>query len=177
MRVCKECKFEKELEQFRPVKKGKYRSYQCRECRNKGLRTGRPNRGQYKKGHIATHSPFIKGMTPWNKDKYNGNSRGTRKNIVWKNAVKERDGNKCIKCGIQINLSCHHIKPWRNFPELRFEISNGMTLCKICHGKEEGPLNAENGINTRFVKGHKLSPESIEKMKDTKRLNFLKKKG
>jgi hypothetical protein len=167
-RECKICLETKEINKF--VRYLTQVRYTCKECRNKTLRTGKPNTGRYQKGHVPTHSPFVKGHIPVTKGKFYGNTRGTSRNLAWKASVKERDGFKCQKCGTEDRLDCHHIKPWKTYPDLRFEISNGITLCKVCHGKEEGPLNANNGLNTRFKKGHKLSQESIEKMKTTKRL-------
>jgi len=56
---------------------------------------------------------------------------------LWALAVKERDGYKCQKCPAKGgHLHAHHIKPWVEYPELRFDISNGITLCQKCHKKE-----------------------------------------
>ncbi|MFA5531725.1 MAG: HNH endonuclease [Thiohalomonadaceae bacterium] len=30
-------------------------------------------------------------------------------------------------------LNVHHVWPFQRFPELKFEVSNLVTLCKICH--------------------------------------------
>lgn len=52
----------------------------------------------------------------------------------WRKAVFERDNYTCKKCfhrgGI---LHAHHIKEWAKFPDLRYEVDNGLTLCKKCH--------------------------------------------
>lgn len=160
-RICKVCNEEKEECLFE--RHGKSIRNRCKECRNKTLRTGKPNEGRFKKGNIPkTH--FKKGHVPVNKGKYWGNSRGTKKNGLWKTAVKERDLYKCVKCGTTEKLTVHHIKSWKEYPDLRFEISNGLTLCVYCHGKEEGPLNANNGLHTRFKKGHKHTEETRKKL-------------
>lgn len=58
---------------------------------------------------------------------------------LWREAVKKRDGHKCVKCGAEnVKLHTHHIKPWRTHPEGRFDVSNGMTLCVPCHEAEHG---------------------------------------
>ena len=49
------------------------------------------------------------------------------------NNLTEKDFERIIKGG---KLNAHHLKSWALFPELRFEISNGITLCVICHRKE-----------------------------------------
>ncbi len=55
---------------------------------------------------------------------------------AWKLAVFARDNNTCQKCGASgCRLIADHIKPWCMFPELRFDISNGETLCEPCHRK------------------------------------------
>lgn len=53
---------------------------------------------------------------------------------LWRKAVFERDDYTCIWCGYKGNkLNADHIKPWAYFPELRFAIDNGRTLCIDCH--------------------------------------------
>ena len=47
-------------------------------------------------------------------------------------AVYKKDNYGCVKCGSKIKLNAHHIKSWKSFPNLRYEISNGITLCEKC---------------------------------------------
>lgn len=63
--------------------------------------------------------------------------RRTRKAYVrWRKGVFERDGYTCQLCGEYAGyIEAHHIKPVRKYPELIYEINNGMTLCLKCHGK------------------------------------------
>jgi len=55
----------------------------------------------------------------------------------WRLAVFSRDKFTCVGCGDKRghNLHAHHIMPFAEYPELRFDISNGTTLCKRCHAK------------------------------------------
>lgn len=54
----------------------------------------------------------------------------------WRNGVFERDKYTCQKCKVKgIYLEAHHIKSFNDFPELRYVISNGLTLCRKCHLK------------------------------------------
>lgn len=58
---------------------------------------------------------------------------------LWRQSVFERDNYTCIWCGDNKggNLEADHIKPFALFPELRFVIDNGRTLCKDCHKKTD----------------------------------------
>lgn len=51
----------------------------------------------------------------------------------WRSKVKKRDGYKCLRCHSGTNLTAHHIIPFAISPELRFKLSNGVTLCRECH--------------------------------------------
>lgn len=65
--------------------------------------------------------------------------RGLKVYKLWRKAVFERDNYTCIDCGDNKggNLNADHIKPFSLFPELRFAIDNGRTLCVGCHKKTD----------------------------------------
>lgn len=50
----------------------------------------------------------------------------------WSAAVRDRDG-CCRRCGSEVALVAHHIKPKSLYPELRLSLENGETLCSNCH--------------------------------------------
>lgn len=57
---------------------------------------------------------------------------------LWRMAVFTRDNFTCVLCGItKVYLQADHIKPFSLFPELRFAIDNGRTLCVPCHKKTD----------------------------------------
>jgi hypothetical protein len=61
---------------------------------------------------------------------------------VWKLEVYKRDRGFCRLCKVRCTnktIVAHHIKLFRDFPELRFSVDNGMTLCRSCHVKLHTP--------------------------------------
>lgn len=115
------------------------------------------NNTSFKKGFI----PWNRGKTgimpvPWNKNKkgtpmarrensphWRGGKQGEHKLIrnsleykLWRTAVFTRDNFTCVECKIRSGeLHADHIMPFAVFPELRFAIDNGRTLCVTCHRK------------------------------------------
>lgn len=56
----------------------------------------------------------------------------------WRISIFERDNYTCQDCKVKGGkLQADHIKPFAFYPELRFEMSNGRTLCVSCHTKTE----------------------------------------
>lgn len=52
----------------------------------------------------------------------------------WRKHVFERDDYTCQACGEKGGrLNADHVLPFSSFPDLRFEILNGRTLCEDCH--------------------------------------------
>jgi transposase len=53
---------------------------------------------------------------------------------LWVEAILKRDNYTCQKCGKRgKKLEVHHIFNWADYPELRYAIDNGITLCRECH--------------------------------------------
>ena len=48
--------------------------------------------------------------------------------------IDKRDNKFCRKCGCKgSKIHRHHIKSWKYFPKLRYDINNIITFCKKCH--------------------------------------------
>lgn len=61
--------------------------------------------------------------------------RGLYRYAQWRESVLKRDNYTCQGCGTKDNVQAHHIKSFNDYPELRFDISNGKALCAKCHSK------------------------------------------
>lgn len=54
----------------------------------------------------------------------------------WTRSIFKRDNWTCQKCfKVGKKLHSHHKKSFSEYPKLRLDIKNGITLCKICHLK------------------------------------------
>ena len=52
----------------------------------------------------------------------------------WREAVFKRDNYTCQNCMRKGGkLNAHHIKHFKDYPDLRLDIENGITLCVDCH--------------------------------------------
>jgi hypothetical protein len=85
--------------------------------------------------HGKKHWNWKGGITPINRL-----IRTSKEYKEWRKAVFERDDYTCQgkNCGARsgkgnkVVLHADYVKPFSQFPELRFEVSNGRTLCEPC---------------------------------------------
>lgn len=62
---------------------------------------------------------------------------------AWRKEVFKRDNYTCQicknknGCGTTVKIQADHIKPFSKYPSLRFDLSNGRTLCIECHRKTD----------------------------------------
>ena len=91
-------------------------------------------KGRPQKTKGANHHLWRGGLTE--KNQYIRNSLEYK---LWRRAVYERDNYTCVWCGTKESgkLNADHIKPFCIYPELRFAIDNGRTLCISCHKKTD----------------------------------------
>ena len=62
----------------------------------------------------------------------------------WRKAVFARDDWTCQECGIKnVYLHAHHVFSFADFPELRLEVWNGVTLCEACHQLAHPDINSK----------------------------------
>ncbi len=65
----------------------------------------------------------------------------------WRLKVFERDRFTCQKCYEKGGkLEAHHIENWSTSKELRYEVKNGITLCKWCHRLGENSFHRIYGV-------------------------------
>jgi len=111
----------------------------CIHCGRK-LIANNPNvKEQTSKRHSGEKSNFWKGGITEKHLAVRCSSRYKR----WRKSIFERDNYTCVLCGFKfargltgnVRLNADHIKPFSLFPELRFELDNGRTLCVDCHRK------------------------------------------
>jgi hypothetical protein len=89
--------------------------------------------------------------------KENTAPRRTKGYIKWCRSVYRKDNFTCGACGRRGGvLHAHHLEGWGTNKTVRYEISNGITLCKKCHRKfhkSYGLGNNNTAQFTEFVKG------------------------
>ncbi len=71
--------------------------------------------------------------------------------------IFKRDQYTCQNCGTKGKLHAHHIKTWADYPDLRFEDSNLVTLCEKCHGEIHGRDFSNRRVKKCIDCGAKIS--------------------
>ncbi len=121
-----------------------------------GTKHSEKTKEKIRKAHKGIKTPWVKGVPkgtiPWNKGlkgvqkspsganhwNWKGgiakNRHRGEKYIEWRIKIFQRDNWTCCSCHlVGGKLNAHHIKSWKDYPKLRFDIDNGITCCEKCH--------------------------------------------
>ena len=115
-----------------PWNKGKTGIY-SKEHREKIANAHRGEKSHWWKGGISSTNVLL---------------RVQPKGKAWRKSVFERDNFTCQKCNQNGGvLNAHHIFNFADYPESRFDVDNGIVLCKSCHKSFHSTYGNKN--NTR----------------------------
>jgi hypothetical protein len=77
--------------------------------------------------------------------------RNPHKNKLWRVAVYERDDFTCQICFQRGGkIEAHHLNSYSAFPDQRFDVDNGTTLCKGCHRRFHNKYGRRNNTVAQF---------------------------
>lgn len=144
----------------------KYTAKFCKlVCKQKGLKID-PWKNKPERTHTAESRAKIseyqrenpmRGELNWNWKGGYGTERNQEMGRVeykdWRQAIFVRDDFTCQICDIHGgHLHADHIKQWADYPELRYDVDNGRTVCRVCHYyitfKRKMPLDSSWGLTT-----------------------------
>lgn len=82
------------------------------------------------------------------------------RHIKWSRAIKTRDYFTCQICstgGYDVHLESHHMDSFDWCIEGRFDLKNGITLCKMCHQSYHKYTSYGNNTKENFLSYMKIA--------------------
>lgn len=89
---------------------------------------------------------------------------------LWRYAVVKKWGQDCEVCG-KIGVDVHHFFPRNQFGILRFNINNGIVLCRGCHFEHHFKANPTIHIKIIKKRGNKWL-EKLTELSKQKKVSF-----
>ena len=145
------------IENFHNINKGHIVIYNCEECIKK-IEVKKANYDKAKHHFCSVKCASIyQGRLKSKENHWNWKGGITTENHLlrdslrykhWRIQIFQRDKFACVMCGYRSHkkrdIRADHIKPFSLYPKLRFDISNGRTLCLPCDLKNGWNLFREN---------------------------------
>ncbi len=125
-------------------KTSRHSTKKCRSCSMKGKIP--KNLSLINANKIGKDNPMF-GKKPWNYLEDRNLVKKFNRQIgpiynEWRMAVWTRDNFRCKICNRDCKgrIEAHHILPWKDYPELRYDVNNGITLCHFHHPRKKADV-------------------------------------
>ena len=107
---------------------------------------------QAKKYGPLVHSDDLELITPDDADTVElvEESRDIPGYDEWRKEVLSRDKH-CVVCGGDKHLHVHHLYGYKDYPDLRVDVSNGVTVCKFCHERYHSYYGLSDITPDKFI--------------------------
>ena len=79
------------------------------------------------------HQPKPSNNKNKKKKRYTDNAYTRSDLFYWAREVRMKYDYHCVYCNRTRHLSAHHIFPKARFPGLKYNLNNGILMCKGCH--------------------------------------------
>lgn len=136
---------------------GNTKSCGCRQSKSSSERMSKYLSTHKGKNHPRYNKNLSKKdrLKRWNMWKYK----------VWSKNILSRDNYTCRICGLYgCELNAHHLDGYHWCKKRRFDLDNGITLCKSCHDDFHKKYGKENNTKQQFqeyLENLKKNPESV----------------
>jgi len=72
-------------------------------------------------------------------------------NLHWRYAIYRRDKSHCRICDTYKKIEAHHLYGYADYPELRYDIDNGICLCKTHHDEFHNLYGRGKNTKEQFI--------------------------
>ena len=102
--------------------------------------------------NLMIHSDDLELITPDDEDTVElvGESRDIPGYDEWRKEVLSRDKH-CVVCGGDKHLHVHHLYGYKEYPDLRVDVNNGVTVCKFCHERYHSYYGLSDITPDKFI--------------------------
>lgn len=132
---------------------------ECPICHKIFIARTSENKYCSQKCHLKNLHSTYKGKEHWNWQggitEENEKLRKSPEYKKWRVLVYKRDHYQCQICGSKKEINAHHLFGWKEYPDKRFDVNNGITLCKECHIKVHQKYGWTSNI--------KMTPDFLKK--------------
>jgi 5-methylcytosine-specific restriction endonuclease McrA len=142
------------------------RTFNCPQCGENFMTNVRGRKFCSRKCLALAHIETLhahRGVKPRTYHLRHRDKHGNAMDREWRTAIFQRDKYTCRRCKVKGGrLQAHHIKPYKDYPSLRYVLSNGLTLCVPCHKRTKTYGWQKYHKNRKKIAAKRLAQEVMQ---------------